>query len=73
MPYSVLERQRAQRYPHIRPVLPAIGYTAAQLEALAETIRRVDVEVVVGATPVDLARLLAVDKPIVRARYHRPS
>lgn len=58
-----------QRYPHIGPVLPAIGYTATQLEALAETIRRVDADVVVAATPVGIARLIAVDKPIVRARY----
>ena len=57
------------RHPHIGPVLPAIGYTAEQLEALAETIRRVKAEVVVAATPVDLARLVAVDTPIVRARY----
>jgi predicted GTPase len=62
-------REVFERYPHIGPVLPAIGYTAAQLEALAETIRRVKAEVVVAATPVDLARLVAVDTPIVRARY----
>jgi predicted GTPase len=62
-------REVFQRYPHIGPVLPAIGYTKAQLEALAETLRRVDADVVVAATPVDLGRLIAVDKPIVRARY----
>ena len=62
-------REVFQRYPHIGAVLPAIGYTPVQLEALAETLRRVDADVVVAATPVDLARLIAVDKPIVRARY----
>jgi predicted GTPase len=62
-------REVFQRYPHIGPVLPAIGYTATQRQALAETLRRVDADVVVAATPVDLARLIAIDKPVVRARY----
>jgi predicted GTPase len=57
------------RYPHIGAVLPALGYTPAQLAALAETLRRADAEVVVAATPVDLARLIEIDKPVVRARY----
>jgi predicted GTPase len=57
------------QYPHIGLVLPAVGYSAAQLEALRATIARVDADVVVAATPVDLARLVAIDKPVVRARY----
>jgi predicted GTPase len=57
------------RYPHIGPVLPAVGYSAAQLDALRATIDAVDADAVVAATPVDLARLIAVGKPIIRARY----
>ena len=57
------------RYPHIGPVLPAVGYSAAQLEALGATIDRVDAEVVIAATPVDLTRLMTIGKPVVRARY----
>ena len=57
------------RYPHIGPVLPATGYTPAQLEALRQTINASDAEVVVAATPIDLAALIAIDKPVVRARY----
>ncbi len=57
------------RYPHIGPVLPAVGYSREQLDALRATIARADVDVVVAATPVDLARLIKVDKPVVRARY----
>jgi predicted GTPase len=57
------------RHPHIGAVLPAIGYTPAQLAALTETLRRTDAEVVVAATPVDLARLIDIDKPVVRVRY----
>jgi predicted GTPase len=57
------------RYPHVGRVLPALGYDDAQLQALAETIRGADCDVVVSASPVDLAARIAVGKPIVRARY----
>jgi len=57
------------KYPHIGRVLPAVGYDAAQLAGLRETINRSQAEVVVSATPIDLAALIAIDKPVVRARY----
>ena len=57
------------RYPHIRHVLPAVGYGAAQLQALRETINRAPADVVVSATPTNLAALIQLDKPVVRARY----
>jgi predicted GTPase len=57
------------RYPHIGAVLPAVGYSPEQIQALRATIERSDADVVVAATPVDLARLLGVSRPIVRARY----
>ncbi len=56
-------------YPHIGPILPAMGYDAAQIAALAETIERSTAEIVVSATPADLGRLIHVAQPIVRARY----
>jgi predicted GTPase len=55
--------------PHIGRVLPAVGYGSAQLDALRATIEAADAEVVIAATPIDLAALLALDKPVVRARY----
>jgi predicted GTPase len=58
-----------QQYPHIGPVLPAIGYDARQLKAVAETINAADADAVISATPLDLQALVAVDKPIIRARY----
>lgn len=57
------------RYPHIGPVLPAVGYGAEQLAALARTIARVDADVVIAATPIDLAALIEIDRPCIRARY----
>jgi predicted GTPase len=57
------------QYPHIGCVLPAMGYSTIQLKGLQQTIRNAAVDVVVAATPIDLAALIAVDCPIVRARY----
>ena len=57
------------QYPHIGRVLPAVGYHRAQLEALALTINRADADLVVSGTPCDLAALVKIDKPVVRARY----
>jgi len=56
-------------YPHIGPVLPAMGYGSAQREALRATIEASDAEIVVAATPIDLAVVLGLAKPVVRARY----
>jgi predicted GTPase len=56
-------------YPHIHSILPAMGYSAAQLNALQETINNTPADVVVAATPIDLASLIDVNKPIVRAYY----
>ena len=58
-----------RRYPHIGPVLPAVGYDEAQRFELERTIARSDAEVVVIATPIDLGALLRIKQPTVRARY----
>ena len=57
------------QYPHIGAVLPAVGYRPHQLAALAETINASAAEVVVMATPCDVGALVALRKPVVRARY----
>jgi len=56
-------------YPHIGKVLPAVGYGTAQLQALAATINASRADIVVSATPIDLARLVQINKRVVRARY----
>lgn len=58
-----------ERYPHLNDVLPALGYSQAQLDDLAATLNAVPVDVVVSATPMDLCRLITANKPVVRARY----
>jgi predicted GTPase len=50
-------------------VLPALGYSAAQRELLAQTLNAADADVIVTGTPVDLAALLPLRLPVVRARY----
>ena len=56
-------------YPHIGAVLPAVGYSPAQRAALEATINASDAEVVVAGTPIDFARVIAVDLPVVRVGY----
>ncbi|MGK7916469.1 MAG: GTPase, partial [Prochloraceae cyanobacterium] len=57
------------RYPHIGPVLPAMGYFPAQLKALEATINNAEADVVVAATPSNLNSLMKLNKPVIRARY----
>jgi len=57
------------RHPHLGAVLPAMGYSAEQLAALRATLERAEADVVVSGTPIDLASLLKLSKPVVRARY----
>mgnify|MGYP000279971935 CR=1 FL=1 len=64
---SILETFR--RYPHLSKVLPAMGYGKRQIEELEQTINRCDADLIVSGTPIDLNRILNVDKPIVRVRY----
>ncbi len=56
-------------YPHMHHVLPAMGYSAGQLADLEATIAATDADVVAIGTPIDLARLIRIDKPVVRVTY----
>jgi predicted GTPase len=56
-------------HPHLGTVLPAMGYSAPQLADLAHSINATPADVVVSATPIDLAALISVNKPVIRARY----
>jgi predicted GTPase len=56
-------------YPHMGPVLPALGYSAEQRRELVETIARSGAEALVDASPSRLDRFLAFPVPVVRVRY----
>jgi predicted GTPase len=62
-------RQAYEEYPHIGPVLPALGYGDNQLRELEETIAAVPSDAVVIASPVDLRRLVTIERPAFRVTY----
>ena len=66
---AVGSMQEVYRAYDIGPVLPAMGYRPGQLRELEQMINAADADVVVIATPVDLARLISIGKPAVRVRY----
>jgi predicted GTPase len=69
-PYAVGSIKEAyEQYPHLGAVLPALGYGDKQIAELNETIDRTPCDVVVVGTPVDLRRLLTINKPTVRVKY----
>lgn len=53
----------------VGPVLPAMGYSAGQLDEMAQVIAAADVDMVVIGTPIDLRSVIAFDRPAVRVRY----
>lgn len=58
-----------QTYPKIGKVLPAMGYGERQVKDLEATINACDCDIVVSATPIDLSRLVSIEKPTLRVRY----
>jgi predicted GTPase len=56
-------------YPGIGPLLPAMGYGEAQMKDLEATVDRVPADLVLVATPVDLRRIIRIDKPVQRVTY----
>jgi predicted GTPase len=58
-----------EKYSSTGPVLPAMGYGEDQVDELAQTIRNSDADVVAIGTPIDLARLIDIDRPTVRVTY----
>jgi predicted GTPase len=57
------------KYPHVTNLLPAMGYGRKQMEELRETIARSDAELVLIGTPIDLRRVIDLDKPALRVTY----
>jgi predicted GTPase len=69
-PYAVGSIKEAyMKYTHLGAVLPALGYGEKQIAELKETIDRTPCDVVVIGTPIDLRRVMPINKPTVRVRY----
>jgi len=62
-------RETFKSYPHIGALLPAMGYGEQQIQDLQKTINRTDCDLVLFATPIDLPKLVSIDKPTLRVRY----
>ena len=56
-------------YPHTGPVLPAMGYSRDQVQDLEGTINSTDCDLVLFATPIQLTRILSINRPTIRVRY----
>lgn len=69
-PYAVGSlRETYEMYPHLQALLPAMGYSAQQVAELEQTINRVDCDLVLVASPVDLRRVLTINRPSCRVSY----
>ena len=58
-----------EKYPKTGPILPAMGYGEAQMRDLEATIEKADVDMVIVGTPIDLTRVIKINKPYQRVRY----
>jgi predicted GTPase len=69
-PYAVGSiKETYQKFPHIGALLPAMGYGPEQTKELEATINNSDAELVIIGTPIDLSRVMKIDKAYVRVRY----
>jgi predicted GTPase len=62
-------RRTFEKFTHLHDLLPAMGYSPLQRAELEATINRVPCELVLVATPIDLARVVHLDKPALRVSY----
>jgi predicted GTPase len=70
-PYAVGSiRETFAKYTHLDRVLPAMGYGKEQIAELSKTIDQVECDLVIGATPIDLGRLIQSNKKILRVTYN---
>ncbi|MCD6208611.1 MAG: GTPase [Thermoproteales archaeon] len=69
-PYAIGSiREAFEKYQHIGPVLPALGYGEKQMKELEQVINKAEADVIVLGTPSDISRYLNLNKPVVRVSY----
>ncbi len=61
--------QTLAKYPALQHLLPAMGYGQEQMHELEDTLNAMPADLVLAATPIDLNRVLHLEKPVVRVRY----
>ena len=62
-------KETLEKFPHLKQILPAMGYGKEQVKDLEETLNKADCDVIVAGTPIDLNRVVSINKPIIRVRY----
>ncbi|MBT8357913.1 MAG: GTPase, partial [Desulfobacterales bacterium] len=62
-------KETFEKYPNIGALLPAMGYSPEQMKDLETTINNTECDLVLSATPIDLLKLLTIEKPTMRIRY----
>ena len=73
-PWAVGEiAETFEKYPDVGDLLPAMGYGDEQIRDLEATVNAVDCDLVLVATPIDLTRLIDIEKPSMRIGYSLPA
>ncbi|NLN69445.1 MAG: GTPase [Chloroflexi bacterium] len=69
-PYAVGSiRETFEKFPSIGRVLPAMGYGGQMVRDLEATVNAADVDLVISGTPIDLNRVIKINKPMIRVHY----
>ncbi len=62
-------KETLSKFGHIGALLPAMGYSSKQIKELEETVNKIPCDLVLVATPIDLRRVMKLEKPSLRVRY----
>ncbi|MCD6328511.1 GTPase [bacterium] len=62
-------RETFKKYPEVGTLLPAMGYSPEQIKDLEETVNKTPCDLVLIGTPIDLGKLIKIDKPAMRVGY----
>ena len=58
-----------EEFPQITEIVPAMGYTDSQIEDLENTLKNVKCDIILNGSPIDLSKLVNVNKPIIKVTY----
>lgn len=58
-----------EKYSHLENILPAMGYGEKQIKELEETVNNIDADLIISGTPIDITRVMEVNKPVLRTQY----
>jgi len=62
-------KETYKQYPHLGKVLPAVGYSEKQIAELKATTDAIPCDLILVGTPIDLGRIIGLNKPVIRVRY----